>query len=54
MPAKKILGIALRCDGDTKDIALDLIDHLGRRGHQDFGELLRELAADNDLRLPPE
>ncbi len=39
--AIKILGLAMRGDDATKERALKLIDHLGRRGYQKFGELLQ-------------
>ena len=46
--AMKILGIAMRGDDAAREVALKLIDYLGRRGDQEFGELLRHSgAADN-------
>jgi hypothetical protein len=39
--AMKILGLAMCGDEAAKEVALRLIDDLGRRGYQDFGKLLR-------------
>ncbi len=41
-PAKDILKQALRTPGQAKDLALSLIDYLGRRGYTDFGQLLKK------------
>jgi hypothetical protein len=37
----KVLGQAMRSDGDARSQAIKLIDFLGRRGYLEFGELLR-------------
>jgi hypothetical protein len=47
-PAGKILGLAMRGDDTARDVALCLIDHLGRRGHEEFRNLLRHGGADSD------
>jgi hypothetical protein len=39
--AMKVLGQAMRSDGDARSQAIKLIDFLGRRGYLEFGELLR-------------
>ena len=46
--AMKILGLAIRGDDAVKGVALRLIDDLGRRGYQEFGELLRHGGAADD------
>ena len=38
--AKKILQQAVDSEGETKDMAEEIIDRLGRRGFLEFGELL--------------
>ncbi len=38
--AMKILGLAMRGDDAAREVALSLIDHLGRCGHQEFRKLL--------------
>jgi hypothetical protein len=48
--AMKILRLAMRGDDAAREVALRLIDYLGRRGYQEFGRLLRfGGAADDDL-----
>lgn len=39
--AMKILGLAMHGDDAATGLALRLIDHLGRRGYQEFGKLLQ-------------
>jgi hypothetical protein len=39
--AKKTLETAMAADGEARSIAESLIDHLGRRGYIQFGELLK-------------
>ena len=46
--AMKILGLAMRGDDATREVALKLIDDLGRRGYQEFGKLLSRGGAAND------
>ena len=38
--ARTILDVAMRAGGDAQILAKELIDHLGRRGYVEFGELL--------------
>ena len=48
--AMKILRLGMRGDGAAREMALRLIDHLGRRGYQEFGTLLRHSDASSDPR----
>jgi len=45
-PAIRILKLALRGDEVVRGMASQLIDHLGRRGYVEFGELLRSNSTD--------
>ena len=47
-PAMTILGLAMLGDEVTRDVALRLIDDLGRHGHQEFGKLLQHGGAADD------
>ena len=43
--AKEVLRQALRTPGEAQSQAEALIDHLGRRGHTEFGQLLKDSGA---------
>ncbi len=40
--ATEILRQAMKVDGEARDTAIALINHIGRRGYTEFGELLHE------------
>ena len=39
--ARQILNTAMKANDEAREVSVELINYLGRRGHVEFGELLR-------------